>query len=125
MEFHQLLRKARNNTKLTQQQVADKLGITKSTYCGYETGKRQPDPRRIKEIAKVLGVSPNDFFKDEDDISIGSAKIEILDEELNVLISYYNQLNDSGKHFLIEQAESLTFNPKYKKHNSISSQEVG
>ncbi len=88
-------------------------------------GNGKPDPRRIKEIAKVLGVSPNDFFKDEDDTSIGNAKIDILDEELNVLISYYNKLNDSGKHLLIEQAESLTFNPKYKKHNSISSQEVG
>ena len=25
------------------QQVADALGLTASTYCGYETGKRQPD----------------------------------------------------------------------------------
>ena len=57
MEFHEELKAARIKTGLTQQQIADKLGITKSTYCGYETAKRSPDPQRIKQLAKVLHVS--------------------------------------------------------------------
>ncbi len=46
MEFHEELKAARIKTGLTQQQIADELGITKSTYCGYETAKRSPDPQR-------------------------------------------------------------------------------
>ena len=57
MEFHEELKAARIKTGLTQQQIADKLGITKSTYCGYETAKRNPDPQRIKQLAKVLHIS--------------------------------------------------------------------
>ena len=37
-KFNENLREARLRKKLTQQQVADRLGIAKSTYCQYETG---------------------------------------------------------------------------------------
>lgn len=66
MEFHEERKAARIKTGLTQQQIADKLGITKSTYCGYETAKRSPDPQRIKQLAKVLHVSADALL----DISI-------------------------------------------------------
>ena len=35
--FSENLRKARLEKKLTQQRVADLLGVAKSTYCQYET----------------------------------------------------------------------------------------
>jgi transcriptional regulator with XRE-family HTH domain len=53
-EFNENLRVARLRKKLTQQQVADKLGIAKSTYCQYETGASEPNVLRIKELAKIL-----------------------------------------------------------------------
>lgn len=62
MEFHEELKAARIKTGLTQQQIADELGITKSTYCGYETAKRSPDPQRIKQLAKVLHVSADELL---------------------------------------------------------------
>lgn len=51
------LREARKAANLKQKEVAAAVGITESTYCGYETGKRQPDPMKIAAIAAVLGVS--------------------------------------------------------------------
>ena len=57
MEFHVNLRNYREAAGLTQQQVAERIGITKSTYCNYESGKREPDVAKIKKIAKALGVS--------------------------------------------------------------------
>lgn len=57
MSFGERLRAAREAKGLTQQQVADHMGISKSTYCGYETGKRQPDVLKIKQLSKFLGVS--------------------------------------------------------------------
>ena len=35
MGFCENLKRARQCIGLTQQQIADSLGITKSTYCGY------------------------------------------------------------------------------------------
>ena len=57
MGFQEQLRKARIEAGLTQQQVADAMGITNSTYCGYETGKRQPDVQKIKQLSRILGIS--------------------------------------------------------------------
>ena len=57
MEFYEELKAASIKAGLTQQQIADEIGITKSTYCGYETAKRNPDPQRIKQLAKVLHIS--------------------------------------------------------------------
>lgn len=57
MGFSEQLRKARLSRGYTQQQVADLMGITKSTYCGYETGKREPDVPKIKKLAEILGTS--------------------------------------------------------------------
>ena len=50
MSFAEQLKQARIAQGLTQQQVADLMGITNSTYCGYETGKRQPDVVKIKHF---------------------------------------------------------------------------
>ncbi len=57
MGFPEQLKKARKKMNYTQQQVADKMGITKSAYCGYETGKRQPDVKKIKQLAEILNTS--------------------------------------------------------------------
>lgn len=57
MSFAEQLKQARLAQGLTQQQVADLMGITNSTYCGYETGKRQPDVAKIKLLANILKTS--------------------------------------------------------------------
>lgn len=57
MSFGEKLRLAREKSGMTQQQVADLMKIDKSTYCGYETEKRQPDVQKIKLLSKILGVS--------------------------------------------------------------------
>ena len=46
------LKVIRNQNGLTQQQVADVLGISRSAYCGYETGRRSPD---IDTLSKLSG----------------------------------------------------------------------
>lgn len=102
---------------MTQQQVADKIGIDKSTYCGYETGKRQPDPRRIVEIAKALGVSPNAFFDSEAEKSpmpsVEGMGEKISIEELNSIllklgfITQDADLSDGDLRFLISVGEVI------------------
>ena len=60
MSFSENLRAARERRGLTQQQVADLMGIDKSTYCGYETEKRQPD---VQKLSKILGVSGDELLE--------------------------------------------------------------
>lgn len=57
------LRTARKAAGLTQKEAAATIGVTESTYCGYETGKRRPDPMKISALAKAFGVS-GDYLLD-------------------------------------------------------------
>lgn len=57
MGFGENLKSARKSCGYTQQQIADLMKIDKSTYCGYERGKRQPDVQKIKQLSEILGIS--------------------------------------------------------------------
>lgn len=63
MRFCDHLKKARQRAGLTQQQVANALGVTKSTYCGYETGKRQPDLAKLRRLSLLLCTSVDELLE--------------------------------------------------------------
>ena len=85
MAFSENLRAARKAAGLTQQQVADRIGVTKSTYCNYEAGKREPDVPKIWEIIRVLGVSGDELL--ETGFSEKKAP-SLSDEALEIALSY-------------------------------------
>ena len=55
--FNENLREARIAAGMSQKDVADRIGVAKSTYSLYESGSREPDVQKIKKLAEVLGVS--------------------------------------------------------------------
>lgn len=55
--FSLRLRELREKTKRTQQNVADRLGITKSAYGYYENGDSVPDAKTVYKMAELFGVS--------------------------------------------------------------------
>ena len=97
MGFTEQLKKARKKTKYTQEEVAVLIGVTKSAYCGYETGKRKPDVEKIKMICKVLKTS-GDFL-----LETGFYKESGDDERLQEIVNAYNNLSEKGKAFLLKQ----------------------
>lgn len=52
--FHENLRNARQRKGMSQQDVADKVGVAKSTYSMWETGNREPNLMKIIALTKVL-----------------------------------------------------------------------
>ena len=53
------IKMARKAQKITQQALADKLGVHRSTIANYEIERRRPSLSELKEIAKILHVDPN------------------------------------------------------------------
>lgn len=60
--FHENLKAARLKKGLSQQEVADLVGVAKSTYSMWETGNREPNLMRIKTLTKVLDVSGDELL---------------------------------------------------------------
>lgn len=51
------LKKYRRARGMTQQQVADMLGVDRTTYTLYENKKVQPSVEKLKKLAGIFGVS--------------------------------------------------------------------
>ena len=58
-----LLKEAREKAKMTQQEVAERLGITKAAISNYETGYRVISAKALKDYCKAVGVSVDEVFK--------------------------------------------------------------
>lgn len=50
--FKERIRKARNDTGLTQREVAEETKIPVSTIAKYETGKLEPDLEKLGKLAE-------------------------------------------------------------------------
>lgn len=51
------LKKLRNEKKLTQKQLAEKINVTHVSISGYESGNRSPDTDTLQRLADFFGVS--------------------------------------------------------------------
>lgn len=96
------LKSARKQAGMTQKEVASRLGITESTYCGYETGKREPDAARIGQIAQILGVTGNFLL----DLPEREERPALTPDERR-LLSLFRALDDRGRAAVIATAEAL------------------
>ena len=113
-----IIRKA---NKFTQQGLADAIGIERSTYASYETGRNKPDVNLLSRIAKVFDVS-SDFILEIDttvplnveDISVqykkksGNKLVSTLSKEEKNVLAKYRLLSDDKKEELVDFLEKNT-----------------
>lgn len=118
--FHIRVKELRMSRKLSQQELADYLKISKSSVNMYERGEREPGLDMLETIA--------DFFNVDMDYLMGKSNmphrylvqsIEKLTVEEQQLITIYKNLNAEGRNQLIEQATNLSELAKYKKESEI------
>ena len=64
------LRKIR---QLTQEDVADKIGVTRQSVAKWESGETVPDLEKCRLLAELFGVSLDDLANYEPDKNLGMA----------------------------------------------------
>ncbi len=115
------LKISRKANKFTQQGLADAIGIERSTYASYETGRNKPDVVLLSRIAKVFDVS-SDFILEIDttvplnveDISVqykkksGNKLVSTLSKEEKNVLAKYRLLSDNKKAELVDFLEKNT-----------------
>ena len=65
--FNENLKKARERSGLSQKDVAENIGVAKSTYSLYESGSREPNVQTIKKIADCLNTSADSLLGLDDE----------------------------------------------------------
>ena len=70
-EIGKFIAKCRKKKKLTQAQLAERLGITDRAVSKWETGKSMPDSSIMLELCEILGITVNALLSGEE-IDMGS-----------------------------------------------------
>ena len=79
MTFGEKLKQARQNAKLSQEELALKMNVSRSAIAKWETDKGMPDIQNLKSIAFVLDVSV-DYLLDDGtslELSVTREKIDL------------------------------------------------
>ena len=63
MSFAENFRNARLTAKLTQQQIADELGLDRSAIAHYEMGDSMPNARNLQRICELFNITFDELFK--------------------------------------------------------------
>ena len=67
MIIGKIIHELRKKKKLSQEQIAEKINVTRQTVSNWETGQTVPDLYQAKELAKVLEISIDELFENIDD----------------------------------------------------------
>lgn len=83
--FGTVLKELRLKSGMTQQELATKLGVTKSVVSYYELAERTPSPEILLKLANLFHVS-TDFLLGREKIEHDSVNLSGLDEKDKTLI---------------------------------------
>lgn len=57
--------KLRKDCKLSQEQLAEKINVTRQTISNWELGETAPNPTQLKLLSKALNVSIDELLNNE------------------------------------------------------------
>lgn len=103
------LKKLRLSLNLTQEEFAKPIGLPKTTYYGYESGKHEPSSKFWIAVAKKYGVTI-DYLMGFSDIPspVKEADREAAAQKRLVeLTGNFDQMNEAGQERLVEHSNLL------------------
>ena len=103
----QNLRRLREAKGLTQKEMAEKIKVSKPTYCHYETGRYEPDIKTILWLSNFFGCSIDyllghetknilhlDSWTAKEKVAINLMK-QLDDDQLTLLLGYLAKMTDT------------------------------
>lgn len=88
--FATSIRNLRKNMGLTQQEMADSIGVRKTTICNYESGYATPTLATLKKLMHVFNLNANYFF---DSSAVERKSIQFM---FGATIPFYRPTNIEG-----------------------------
>ncbi len=114
------LRKIRVAHKLTQNEVAESLGLERSTYTCYEIGKTEPSIKSLLKMAKMYNVSVSQLVNDCEEeapqgvkvvagelLSAETDPISLLKKDERLLLVAYRLLNEKDKEEVLKKIRDV------------------
>lgn len=99
-KFNENLKIARERRKMSQKDLAESIGVAKSTYSLYESGNREPNVQTIKKIADILNVSADELLGINEEPTTMAAHFdgdEFTEEELDEIRQFAEFVKNKRK----------------------------
>lgn len=112
------LASARENKKLTQDDIAKRFSINKATVSAWETGRGDPGVFRLRELAKLYDVS-TDALLWEDSLSPDAMKVAVQFDSLNekqrrtFYAMWMAYIQESATDAQVEEKMAITKSPAF------------
>ena len=101
MNIGQNILNLRKSANLSQEQLAEKMGVTRQTISNWELDESSPDLKQGRELSKIFNVSLDDLAGDSTFEYLGETdsnkKITIISPIENVIV-ICNKVQSSGKY---------------------------
>ncbi len=98
MKLHEKIFNQRKLKGMSQEELAEKVGVSRQAVSKWETGEAQPEITKLKALADVFGVT-TDFLLDDSKDSFTSAP-EAKPDAVDRVLSYIETLPEKLKPFL-------------------------
>jgi transcriptional regulator with XRE-family HTH domain len=110
MGFSRRLSQLRRGKSLSQKDLAERIGLSKSQAQRYETGASQPTLEVIKKLAVALGVSADELLFDNDERGP--------DDELKLQFEALSRFSSEEKKFVKEVLDGIILRHEAKQWSS-------
>lgn len=101
----QNIKKYRVTNELTQAQICEVLGTSRTTYTKWESGDSMPNTVQLAKLSMIYGVKPDTFYDGLDQLSVsygfnelyGEKYLSDLSDDERTIIMKYRLLNKQDK----------------------------
>lgn len=107
----------------TQKEIAEKLGVSKSSVTNWLKGKNSPDANLVMPICNLLNITVGQFYGEEE-TSPSTAEAAPGEEQAkadplrSTLLRNFDQLNQEGRERLVETSDDMVSSGKYIKSST-------
>jgi len=91
-DFGKFIAQLRKEKKLTQKDLANKLGINDKTVSKWETGVMAPDISLLNELSSILGITSTELLNGQRCDNL--IKKDTADKLLIQVLNLYNKINN-------------------------------
>lgn len=107
MELGTMLRKQREKKKLSQDEIAHKVGVSQSTYQAWESGHTRPKAIYYAPLATALSIDIKDLIPLDMTVALQSPNGSTTEPTILNAHALYNDLTSSQKHVIELQKQRI------------------
>lgn len=111
----EMIKKKRMQLNISQNKLAKSAGIAQATLSAIENSTKSPAVDTVEKLAAALYCSVSELMGEEKENGF------VLTEQQRRILDIFAQLNDSGKEFLMTQAEFAIHQDHFRQDVSVQS----